>query len=35
MATYNHMSNGNSSVGINCSRNEGINNLGAKLGYSF
>ena len=35
MATYNHMSNGNSSVGTNCSRNEGINNLGAKLGYSF
>ena len=35
MVTYDHMSNGNSSVGTNCSHNKGINNVGVKLGYSF
>jgi hypothetical protein len=35
IATYNHMSNGNSSVGTNCPHNKGVNNIGVKFGYSF
>jgi lipid A 3-O-deacylase len=30
MATFSHLSNGN-----NCARNQGINNYGVRIGYSF
>ena len=35
VGTYNHMSNGNSSVGTDCPHNRGVNNVGLKLGYAF
>jgi hypothetical protein len=35
IGTFNHMSNGNSSVGTSCPHNKGVNNLGVKVGYSF
>jgi hypothetical protein len=35
MLTFDHLSNGNSLFGIDCARNQGTNNYGAKLGYSF
>jgi lipid A 3-O-deacylase len=35
MATFDHISNGNSLFGIDCERNQGTNNYGVKVGYSF
>jgi len=35
ITTFNHMSNGNSTIGIDCPHNKGVNNVGIKLGYSF
>jgi hypothetical protein len=33
--TYDHMSNGNRALGVDCPHNKGINNFGLKAGYSF
>jgi hypothetical protein len=33
--TFEHLSNGNSLFGIGCDHNQGLNNYGAKIGYSF
>jgi lipid A 3-O-deacylase len=35
VATFEHLSNGNSLFGINCGKNQGLNNYGVKIGYSF
>jgi lipid A 3-O-deacylase len=35
MTTFSHMSNGNSTLGTSCERNQGINNYGVRIGYSF
>ena len=35
VATFEHLSNGNSLFGINCDKNQGLNNYGVKIGYSF
>jgi hypothetical protein len=35
MGTWNHMSNGNSALGVNCPHNKGVNDFGLKAGYAF
>jgi lipid A 3-O-deacylase len=35
IGTFDHISNGNEVFGTNCSRNQGLNNYGARLSYSF
>jgi hypothetical protein len=35
MATYEHLSNGHQAIGNDCSRNQGLNNYGLRVGYSF
>jgi hypothetical protein len=35
MVTVDHVSNGNEVFGIDCSRNQGLNNVGLRLGYAF
>ena len=35
IATFEHLSNGNSLFGTGCSQNQGLNNYGVKIGYSF
>jgi len=35
IATFEHLSNGNSLIGTGCSQNQGLNNYGVKIGYSF
>ena len=35
MVTFDHISDGNNVFGTNCTRNQGINDWGAKISYSF
>ncbi len=35
IATFEHLSNGNSLFGTGCPQNQGLNNYGVKIGYSF
>jgi hypothetical protein len=35
MATFDHISNGNSVFGTDCVKNQGLNQWGARLGFSF
>jgi lipid A 3-O-deacylase len=35
IGTFDHISNGNGVFGTNCDRNQGLNNYGARISYSF
>jgi hypothetical protein len=35
MFTFDHVSNGNSLFGTGCNKNQGLNNYGARIGYTF
>jgi hypothetical protein len=35
MFTFDHISNGNQVFGTGCNRNQGLNNYGARIGFSF
>jgi hypothetical protein len=35
VGTWNHMSNGNRMLGVDCPHNKGVNNIGLKAGYAF